>query len=218
MTRRVGVTMRLTSAQGYVEPRDAISHDFCRALERCNARFTLIPNGLADPVRFFTDAGCDALLLTNGNDLADSPRDLTENALLAHAVAHRLPTLGVCRGLQLIVRFFGGRVSPGISAQPEVGSHVAIRHAVQLEGSMQRLFGASARTVNSFHDQGVLASDLPAELELTAQARGGVVEAIAHRELPIWAVQWHPERAADDPEGEARLLRHFLAGFREPPP
>jgi putative glutamine amidotransferase len=217
MSRHVGVTMRLAPAASYPEPRDALSHDFTRMLEQLDARFTLIPNGLADPVRFFRRAGCDALLLTGGDDLGNSARDEVENALLSHAVAERLPVLGVCRGLQHVARFFGAPLCRELSAAPGAGPHVAVEHSVQLSGRMQRLFATEARAVNSFHAHAVLVRDLPTVLELGAQAAGGLVEGVVHRELPLWAVQWHPERTSPDATGEARLLRHFLAGFPAKP-
>ena len=40
-------------------------------------------------------------------------------------------------------------------------------------------------------------------------AEDGVVEALCHRRLPVWAVQWHPERLGNREPGR-RLMAAFL--------
>jgi anthranilate synthase component 2 len=49
---------------------------------------------------------------------------------------------------------------------------------------------------------------LPAALRVTARSDDGLVMAIAHRELPAWGVQFHPESVLT-PEGEI-LIANFL--------
>ncbi|MBB2933526.1 putative glutamine amidotransferase [Amycolatopsis bartoniae] len=128
-------------------------------------------------------AGCAGLLLTGGNDLGEVPeRDELELSLLAAALARRLPVLGVCRGMQLILSAFGGVLQ-------KVEGHVGVQHRL-----------ADGRVVNSYHNWGAV--EAPREFTVTARHEG-VVEAIRHRVAPVVGTMWHPERT--DPFDPADL-------------
>lgn len=188
------------------EVRDCISRDVIAWLEGIGAAPVLVPNGLRDVARFVRDAGARGLVLTGGNDIGDDVvRDEAEGELLGFAAETRLPVFGVCRGLQLVVRVFGGgapqRIEP---AKSHVGSH-----AVELREAMGELVGPCDRRVmtNSFHDFGVREESVPADLEVLAMSPDGFVEALRHRALPMVAVQWHPERAGSCAALDERLAR-----------
>ncbi len=176
------------------------------------------------------DVCCDGLLLAGGGDPdpalygrrcagsapPDRARDRAELALLDAFAAAGKPVLGVCRGLQLINIWAGGTLLQDLGARN--GAHrwagADRAHPVHTaeDSLLRRLYGVHF-WVNSAHHQ---ALELPgAGLRVTARAPDGVVEAIAHSTLPLWAVQFHPERmrpalgwpgAAD---GTA-LLRYFV--------
>jgi anthranilate synthase/aminodeoxychorismate synthase-like glutamine amidotransferase len=59
-----------------------------------------------------------------------------------------------------------------------------------------------------YHSLVVRRDDLPAELEATAWTTDGLVMGMAHRDLPIWGVQFHPESIASQHGHD--LLRNFL--------
>jgi anthranilate synthase component 2 len=59
-----------------------------------------------------------------------------------------------------------------------------------------------------YHSLIVREEGLPEELEITARSEDGLVMALAHREKPVFGVQFHPESVLT-PEGE-RLLVNFL--------
>jgi putative glutamine amidotransferase len=160
----------------------------------------------------------DGLLVTGGGDVdpasyaaapenvdeVDALADEWELALIAAARERALPTLGVCRGAQLLAIAHGGRLSQRL---PDAEGHrdlagmspeeiLAARHDVDLvAGSrVQRALGADTEriAVNTIHHHGI---DDAGELEVTATAAGGVIEAVEPRS--DWAcvgVQWHPEK------------------------
>ncbi|MFQ7535825.1 MAG: glutamine amidotransferase-related protein, partial [Akkermansia muciniphila] len=67
-----------------------------------------------------------------------------------------------------------------------------------------------------YHSWRLAAFPWPAELMVTARDSGKNVQAIRHRHLPLYGIQFHPESILT-PDGEA-LLRNFLslpAGSRE---
>ncbi|NNE04385.1 MAG: C26 family cysteine hydrolase domain-containing family [Xanthomonadales bacterium] len=208
----VAVSMRLAPATGYHEDRDAISHDWCVFISRLGLSPVLIPNVSEDVVPIMKATGVERILLTNGDSLGpldnekDGPRpsrrDMAEFAILDHAVAHEIPVLGVCRGLQAINVYFGGRLTRNLE-QVTGEAHVAQTHEVELSGG-------NRYEVNSYHDEGVLEGQLAEPLRGIAFSAGGVVEALEHHSLPIWAVQWHPERTGAPQRLDRQILERWL--------
>lgn len=209
MTHRIALTLRVTGATGYNEPRDSLSQDWCGWVTGLGMTPVLIPNVLPDPVAYLKALQIHALLLTGGDDVGDPPeRARTEEALFHHAAAAALPVLGVCRGLQLINSLMGGTLTP-------IADHVANTHTVRIADPWQQFYGKTAR-VNSFHNIGIASNALGEDLVVTAEDENGYVEAARHNRLPIAAVMWHPERKGA-PSGDAELLRH-LVGQGQPIP
>lgn len=208
----VAVTMRTTRSD-HGEVRDALAHDWHARLAVFGVDLVLVPNVLPDPVGYARRLRVTHLLLTGGDNLGDSldqvdgrpdtPRDTTEFRLLDWASADRVPTLGVCRGLQTINVYHGGGVCRAVKAASGE-NHVASTHPVLLENG-QRL------EVNSFHDQGVLLDQVGAPLHVFARTEAGVVEGLRHPSLPMVAVQWHPERTAPTCDWDDRLIAQWLA-------
>lgn len=166
----------------------------------------------------------DALLLPGGGDLEpwrygqentasrglEPERDEAELCLLQEFTALGKPVLGVCRGLQTINVFFGGTLAqdvPGHGAWEE-GDRL---HGVRTAPSPLRPLWGERMAVNSAHHQA--ADRLGSGLRAVQWAGDGVVEALCHERLPVWAVQWHPERLGDRSPGR-RLMGAFLEGGR----
>lgn len=98
-----------------------------------------------------------------------------------------IPQFGVCLGLQGTFEAFGGTL--GYLQNPHHGKTWSIKHTSHL------LFEGvpSPCTVGAYHSIHGLAKTLPDDLEIIAQNDNGVIMALAHKHLPIWAVQFHPE-------------------------
>ena len=117
--------------------------------------------------------------------------------------------MGICRGLQTVNVFFGGTLVqdlPGHGAADGADRLHSVRTA---RSSLLRICGEEA-VVNSAHHQA--ADRLGQGLEAVQWAADGVVEAVEHRTLPVWAVQWHPERLPG--ELGRRLFGAFLQRCR----
>ena len=151
----------------------------------------------------------DGLILCGGNDIEpkyyqqefngavniDAQRDTIEFALLKAFADAGKPILGICRGHQLINVYFGGSLHQDI---PENHLHtnkqdLYITHnVIAKENSVvYKLYGPSF-TVNSSHHQAI--DRLGDNLHATACWNEQYIEAIEHCYLPIYGVQWHPER------------------------
>jgi len=188
-------------------------------------RVGLVPLLLAQPdpedVEGILDA-VDGVVLTGGGDIepaaygqrndglsrdTDARADTAELALARGARQRGLPTLGICRGMQLLNVALGGSMRQHVIAEqgphrPEpTGDFDAIKvhgHDIDLEpGSrVAGLYERTQRAVNSYHHQAV---DLVAsELRVTARAPDGIVEALEHTgDWDCMGVQWHPEKTTD---------------------
>ena len=116
------------------------------------------------------------------------------------------PILGVCLGHQSIGAAYGGEV---VRARRAVhGKTSPIRHTG--EGIFRGL--PSPFTVARYHSLVIEPGTLPAELEVlaTTDEPGSETEiqAVRHREHPVWGVQFHPESIATEHGHD--LLRNFL--------
>lgn len=153
----------------------------------------------------------DGLLVTGGDDIAASrygaeavaethapepTRDDYEFELLDQAANQSLPTLGICRGLQLVNVHAGGTLNQHVPEHAFVNEPgAAEQHEVAIEpGSVLAKLYGTTKAVNSLHHQSV--AELGSDLRITASTEDGGVEGIEHEELPIVAVQWHPEMLA----------------------
>lgn len=164
----------------------------------------------------------DALLLPGGGDLEpwrygqedrscrnlEPERDTEELALLEEFTAAGKPVLGVCRGLQTVNVFFGGTLLQDIPGHGALEDGTDRFHAVRtMRPPLLSLCGERAE-VNSAHHQA--ADRLGSGLRAVQWAEDGVVEALCHERLPVWAVQWHPERL-----GDRGLSRRLMGAFLE---
>jgi len=120
---------------------------------------------------------------------------------------------GVCLGLQGIVEAFGGQL--GVLDYPMHGkpSTVIHRNLGIFEGLPERF------RVGRYHSLFARKETLPACLEVTAESEDGVIMGLRHRELPIEAVQFHPESMLTlDGNCGLRLIQTWLHRPRLPAP
>ncbi len=112
----------------------------------------------------------------------------------------KMPTLGVCLGLQAAVVAFGGTV--GLAPEPRHGKTSPISH----DG--RGVFDGLPNPFDATRYHSLATVDLPDVLEATAHSDDGVLQGVRHRDLPIAAVQFHPESILTI-QGKA-LLANFL--------
>ena len=119
-------------------------------------------------------------------------------------LASEKPVLALCYGMQLMVTAFGGSVSA--QSQGEYGEHCYLpqkdsrNHLLKALPALQK-----QQTVWMSHADSV--SSLPSEFEVLGKS-GNNIAAIAHKSLPLLALQFHPE-VHHSPLGE-EILEQFL--------
>lgn len=193
----IAVSQRVVISE-YNERRDALDqrwHDF---LAESGLTAVLIPNHPETARDLLDSVPVEGILLTGGNSLAvcggDSPeRDRTEELMIETARMRDLPLIGVCRGMQALLNFFGAGLEP-------VCGHVRTRH--QLTFLDQQL------TVNSYHDWAV--KTVPEQFTALAETADGVIEAAVHKSLTMLGIMWHPERSEPFDDPEIRLFEQFF--------
>jgi anthranilate synthase component 2 len=115
------------------------------------------------------------------------------------------PLLGVCLGHQAIAEAFGARVVRG--ALPVHGKVSEVRH----EG--EGLFADCPQPMQTarYHSLVVARDTLPDFLRVDAETDDGAIMALAHRERPIFGIQFHPESYGTT--GGDQLILNFLGGL-----
>ena len=116
--------------------------------------------------------------------------------------AGKIPILGVCLGHQSIGAAFGGHVIR--AKQLMHGKTSTITH----HGTDIFTDIPSPYTVTRYHSLAIERDTLPECLEITAETEDGEIMAVAHKELPVFGVQFHPESVLSDYGHE--LFNNFL--------
>lgn len=122
---------------------------------------------------------------------------------LIRAAAGKTALFGVCLGHQSIAQAFGATIK---------------RAPVPMHGKVSRITHngrgvfdgiPSPFEATRYHSLIVEKETLPACLDITAETEDGIIMGIAHKDLPVHGVQFHPESIASE-HGHA-LLKNFLA-------
>ena len=167
-------------------------------------------------------ASCSGLLLPGGGDIhprhygqpcrgargIDEVRDAAELALTATFAAVGKPILGICRGLQLLNVYFGGTLHQDIMGHAQQNGVDRVHSAYTDDALLCLLYGGRC-LVNSAHHQSI--DCLGAGLRAIEWADDDTIEAVRHETLPIFAVQWHPERTCSGMADGPLLLRALSA-------
>lgn len=118
------------------------------------------------------------------------------------AFAGKIPLLGVCLGHQSIGQVFGGEVVRANRLMH--GKTSPIHHTGEnVFAGLPTPFEATR-----YHSLLVKRETLPGCLTVTAWTEEGEIMGLAHRELAVYGVQFHPESILTS-EGK-KLLRNFL--------
>ena len=200
----IGISLRITNAVKYVEKRDSISHDWPILLEKLGFSPLLIPNTISNIPEFLDEMKISGLILSGGDNIGDDViRDKTENDILNYAISHNVPLIGVCRGMQIINSFFGGKTQLLDNA-----NHVNKSHMVNINNHFP--FQNNPIQVNSFHHNIIDKLNLGKNLSSFAISKDdNTIEGLIHNELSIIGVMWHPERNPDT-NSHILLKKFFL--------
>jgi len=216
--------------------RHCLSDTYSRSIIASGGIPVIIPSAIEDVGSLFDTL--DGIVFSGGGDLdpslfgadrhpetdgIDAERDAFELAAAREAVARDIPTLGICRGIQVINVALGGTLFQDIDS--EVPS--AIEHRQHKEGKdrddlghlvslapgahpLRDILGKDSLQTNSFHHQAV---KVPAhELEVIATTADGIIEAMWYPGMRFGlAVQWHPEMLSTNYGDHAKIFAAFVS-------
>lgn len=187
---------------------------YLRALESRGAGIVILPPQQGHRLPAILDK-LDGVLLPGGVDLdpahfGEEPipemgevspeRDSIELFVARYTAQHGIPTLGVCRGIQVMNVALGGSLYQDLAAQgfrsvqhSQKAEPPVLGHSLEqiAKSPLNKLFEGRFR-VNSYHHQAL--KSLAPGLRPVAAAPDGIVEAVVLEGHPFYlGVQWHPE-------------------------
>lgn len=131
-----------------------------------------------------------------------SPNEAGVSLEMIEAFAGEIPLLGVCLGHQSVGQHFGGKVVRADRLMHGKTSRVQHQDTDLFKGLPNPM------EATRYHSLIVERASLPDCLIVTAETEAGEIMGLAHRDLPVWSVQFHPESIAT--ESGMQLLENFL--------
>ena len=238
---QIVVTVAAPSRQSEPDVAERKNALYADAVRRHGGAPIVLDAGASAQVRRNAFRDMQGLLLTGGADVDPSrygranagavgvepDRDELESAAFDAAQGRDLPVLGICRGLQALNVFLGGRLVQDVPGHAGVGwSHgPPLRHPMRIAAGTRLariLFPTNVRggvvEVNSYHHQGVRTADLAPTLipnAFAASPIGELVEGVETRSGRfVLGIQCHPERTESTPDAFERLFRVFVDACR----
>jgi anthranilate synthase/aminodeoxychorismate synthase-like glutamine amidotransferase len=116
----------------------------------------------------------------------------------------KIPMLGICLGHQALCLHFGANL---VHAEKCMHGKVsAIKH------NSSSMFKTVPQLSEMMRYHSLIIEDLPASLQATAHTEGGELMAVAHKDLPIWGLQFHPESVLST--NGPQIIRNWLTHFQ----
>lgn len=212
-------------------------HHFCMptlyidAVRRAGGVPFLLPPGEADWEAVL--ATVDGVLITGGADInpaeyggdtahpqlttLDWERDKSELELVRRLANGRfLPTLAICRGMQVVNVALGGTLHEHVADVYPADIHRGADggwtvQTIDVQPSSLLAEVIQAERVASYTGNHQAVRVVAPGLRVSATAADGVIEAIEHTGLPwLLGVQWHPEKSAADDPAQQRLFDELV--------
>jgi len=155
--------------------------DFCK--RNCQAKVYRADTELDELKRVAEEFKPDLLVISPG---PGNPDTAGVSLSAVDYFKDKLPIFGVCLGHQVVVQYFGGKISH--APEPMHGKPSKVTH------NEQGIFAGVENPLQAgrYHSLCCYTQELPGCLKQTAEFEG-ITMSIEHKELPIFGVQFHPE-------------------------
>ena len=174
----------------------------------------------------------DGFVLTGGGDInpkfyqgahhahsynIDNERDEGAFRIAEVIFERKIPTLAICRGIQLLNIFLGGTLyedipeSYGEKILHRLPPSVACKHKVEIMPGtkLESILGQLEIEIISWHHQAL--KDVAKDIVITAWSMDGVIEGIEINSHPwLIGVQWHPELSAEEDFLQQKLFNALI--------
>lgn len=170
-----------------------LKYNILRLLARHGCRTTVVP--CTTSARQILSLKPDGILLSPG---PGDPSLLGYVIETVKGLAGQKPIMGICLGIQMLAHAYGGKTFK-LKFGHRGGNH-----------PVRDLKNGRVHITAQNHGYAVDADSLPPELEVThVNLNDGTVEGMRHRELPIFAIQYHSE-ASPGPLDNVYLFQEFI--------
>lgn len=168
------------------------------------------------------------ILLTGGGDIEPTfynekkhyktsdifiERDMFEISLLKDAFKRKIPTLAICRGIQIMNVAFGGSINQHIDGHIQKEDKSTKTHYVNIEKStiLYEIIKEDVIKVNSVHHQAI---DKVAKNFKVCATCDNIIEGIEYinKDIFFMGVQWHPEALYDN--YSKSIFEHFIKNIK----
>ncbi len=175
----------------------------------------------------------DGIVLTGGGDIddqlykglqhhmiynIDEERDAGEMRLAELVLKNKIPTLAICRGMQILNVQMGGTLIEhipdkyGDSVSHRLPTRKPTKHRVNVfsDSKLASILPKTDIEVVSWHHQAI--NKLASDFKITARSSDGVIEAVELDHHPwLIGVQWHPELSAREDPIQMQLFQSFVS-------
>jgi anthranilate synthase len=166
-----------------VDHQDSFVHTLANYIRQTGAEVITVRSEYA--LSYLQNKDYDLVLLSPG---PGKPSDFNLAGTIAAVIAKNIPLFGVCLGLQGLVEYFGGVLDVLDYPMHGKSSTIQVLTNTGLFKDFEQSFVAGR-----YHSLYARREQMPDVLDVTAVSEDGVVMAVSHRTLPIYAVQFHPE-------------------------
>ncbi len=158
-----------------------------------------ISNFYNNPNFYLNSFTFSAIILTGGSDFGKFPRrDKLENNLIKYSIRKKVPLIGICRGMQMINRFFNGKLV-------KIDNHVKVKHLILNVKSKKK------EVVNSYHNYAIYEKTMHKNLSVLHRCfNDNSIESFKHKKHKILGIMWHPEREKKFKDFDKKLIKNFI--------
>ena len=158
-----------------------------------------ISNFFLNPSKFLNNLNIKGIVLSGGSDLGKSTlRDNNDLELISYGIKKKIPIFGICRGMQVINKYFNGRLK-------KIKNHVRKKHLIENFSKKKKFF------VNSYHNYAIDPQKLNKNLKpIFICKKDKSIEAFLHNKDFILGIMWHPEREKVLKKFDKKTIKDFF--------
>lgn len=150
---------------------------------------------------------CDGLIIPGGYRIYNFDYFVTQ-----YAIEKDIPTLGICRGMQILANIDNGGncliINETEIDHRQRGEKYVHNVQVMDDTLLKRITGKEKISVNSVHRYHVLKTN---QFKISAYSEDGLIEGIEHpTKRFVVGVQWHPEKMINYDENANKILDYFI--------
>lgn len=202
---RIGITMRITEESKYIEKRDSLAMDWSNYLFSYfpDDSFIYLPNLGSKIIDYLDYWKVTTVILSGGDDIGKYDiRDENELNIIKHCVKKNIPLIGICRGMQILHKYYGGELSFSQSKK-----HVNIYHKI-------KLIDEKELEVNSYHTNMIDEKSLHKSFQIIGRCLNDESIEVIQNSKAL-GIMWHPEREMSfySKSYTTDLIKNFICNY-----